>query len=541
MRFSRNNPVIADDVEPLDVLLDYHQRSRHQYLAYAKGPETLDWDNQPNPFRHYDSAHRVPLPLTDAMPVQSKTLSLLQLSAMLRYGLGLTAWKSYGPDKWSLRANPSSGNLHPTETYLINTGAISDLDPGVYHYDVLDHQLEKRARINTGLLSCSDKTGFYLGFSSVLFREAWKYGERSFRYSQLDIGHALASVMYSCRLLGWNTYWLPVASKFLADLLGLQRDEFSSVEKEHPEILVYISANGKSPSLNGVMELEGATDDWQGQPSLLTVEPGPYKWPWVDKAAALTEVTDIELGVPMPATPMHLNTPFVGTQLDDISVLIKRRSAQRFAQDPISLEQFQNFLEVLSGNKQSILSALGSEYQLNYLITINRVDGIEPGLYLFVNGHLNHFQRTTVTRFFARENQENPIRFGENLIPLQYGDYQQVVATLNCQQRLGSDCAFNLSFMVNLKSVLENHSLAHYRYVHWQAGVIAHQFYLQATASGLAATGVGCFFDEPWQKVLKTGWGEMDFLYHVAVGHPIVDERITSLPGYQHLCNRKHS
>ena len=33
--------------------------------------------------------------------------------------MGLSAWKAYGGNRWALRCNPSSGNLHPTEGYLL--------------------------------------------------------------------------------------------------------------------------------------------------------------------------------------------------------------------------------------------------------------------------------------------------------------------------------------------------------------------------------------------------------------------------------------
>ena len=32
--------------------------------------------------------------------------------------LGLAAWKVIPGDRWALRCNPSSGNLHPTEGYV---------------------------------------------------------------------------------------------------------------------------------------------------------------------------------------------------------------------------------------------------------------------------------------------------------------------------------------------------------------------------------------------------------------------------------------
>jgi hypothetical protein len=34
----------------------YHNRTKHQFNAYAKAPEFLDWDEQPNPFRRWTAA-----------------------------------------------------------------------------------------------------------------------------------------------------------------------------------------------------------------------------------------------------------------------------------------------------------------------------------------------------------------------------------------------------------------------------------------------------------------------------------------------------
>ena len=44
-------------------LSDYHERSKHRLHRYAPGPGRLDWVNQPNPFRRYEGAERVELPL----------------------------------------------------------------------------------------------------------------------------------------------------------------------------------------------------------------------------------------------------------------------------------------------------------------------------------------------------------------------------------------------------------------------------------------------------------------------------------------------
>ena len=67
-------------------------------------------------------------------PVAVTTGSIAEL---LRCSLGLSAWKSIRGSRWALRVNPSSGNLHPTEGYVL-------WDAGVYHYAPDLHALEHR-------------------------------------------------------------------------------------------------------------------------------------------------------------------------------------------------------------------------------------------------------------------------------------------------------------------------------------------------------------------------------------------------------------
>ena len=49
-------------------------------------------------------------------------LGRASLGAFFELALGLTAWKEHGGARWALRANPSSGNLHPTEGYVLVAG-----------------------------------------------------------------------------------------------------------------------------------------------------------------------------------------------------------------------------------------------------------------------------------------------------------------------------------------------------------------------------------------------------------------------------------
>ncbi len=120
-----------------DTVRAYHERSKHQLRRYAAGPETLDWDAQPDPFRRWAGSPLTTLPLVAASirttwselhgDVAPRGISRETIGALFELSFGLTAWKQLGPDRWALRANPSSGNLHPTEAYLL-AAQVSDLE-----------------------------------------------------------------------------------------------------------------------------------------------------------------------------------------------------------------------------------------------------------------------------------------------------------------------------------------------------------------------------------------------------------------------------
>ncbi|HEY9247377.1 MAG TPA: hypothetical protein VIO11_11065, partial [Candidatus Methanoperedens sp.] len=101
--------------------------------------------NEPDPFRRYEGATVLPLPLGEEEPDgdyrdlyergknQFQPFTLRNISKFLELSLGLSAWKSYGGAKWALRMNPSSGNLHPTEAYVILVLSDSNHRGGVCH------------------------------------------------------------------------------------------------------------------------------------------------------------------------------------------------------------------------------------------------------------------------------------------------------------------------------------------------------------------------------------------------------------------------
>ena len=182
-----------------------------------------------------------------AIPPQA--IGLETIGLLFELSLGLSAWKQYQGSRWALRCNPSSGNLHPTEGYLI-VPEVPGLIGGVYHYVSRDHCLERRCLLSRGandrLAAALPPDGFLVGLSSIHWREAWKYGERAFRYCQHDAGHAVASVRFAAAALGWSARLLDTPGDAdVAALLGLDRDadfaDVAAADREHPDVLLLVS------------------------------------------------------------------------------------------------------------------------------------------------------------------------------------------------------------------------------------------------------------------------------------------------------------
>ena len=276
-----------------ETVLNYHNRTKHRLERYAKGPESIDWEDQPDQFRRFSGCEIVTLPkpgaeleplftdLDNPETIPAKPLNMTNAGLLLELAFGLSAWKQYGPSRWALRCNPSSGNLHPTEAYLISTGD-SFIKSGVYHYVSHDHSLEQRCRFSDNL----PDSGILIGLSSIHWREAWKYGERAFRYCQHDIGHALGALRYAAATLGWSVELLAEWSDDdIAKLLGLDRDDFKKQEHESPDIICRINTHADSKPLDIKALLETAqSGTWFGKADSLRAY-HMYKWPIIDEVS----------------------------------------------------------------------------------------------------------------------------------------------------------------------------------------------------------------------------------------------------------------
>lgn len=320
-------------MEPIEIVKQYHEQTKHEFNRYARSLGYMDWANQPDPFRRYEGAALFKLPLltADDAPVapsyeslyspetiSPQPLNLNSLSRLFEYSLSLTAWKEYGGNRWALRSNPSSGNLHPTEGYLlIRDEKNLSLEPGLYHYAPKEHGLEYRMRASNEcleeLLQPFPPQTFLIGLSSIHWREAWKYGERAFRYCQHDIGHAIGTLRIAAATLGWRVFLLSgLDDPTVGRLLGLNRlDEFERAEPELPELICVVC-----PTLDPHLELMPLTlnesavencvqDDWQGKANRLSRD-NPIPWEIIDEVTkASWKYASEQSLLPLPLLSHH--------------------------------------------------------------------------------------------------------------------------------------------------------------------------------------------------------------------------------------------
>ena len=525
----------------------YHERTKHRLQRYAEGPETLDWESQPNPFRKFEGTinSRLPLSALDfsssitalfGEPQEPVPLSLESLGAFLELSLALNAWKSLGPDRWALRCAPSSGNLHPIEAYLITSG-IAGLVDALYHYEPQDHALERRAHLKDGQRTlCS---GFFVGLSSIYWREAWKYGERAFRYTHLDLGHVIGSLSAAASSLGWQISAISqLDTETLATLLGTNRSEdFRGAEPECPEILLNVAPRPVHESQNQHgYEALCSLGDWQGQANCLDPRP-MYRWPVIDQVQQATVGVGNLPTESFSQEPVRVEKRLL-TNLTAGQLIQHRRSAQAFDPDSyLPYEQFLHLLTLLETTGNSSDFDLIMTGEIHFILWIHRVQEMTPGLYLI--GHEKNID-SALQSSLNPEFEWAPIYDAKLTVPLwRLGslDNPQLAKKIHCHQSIASDAMLLIGCISDFSSAIDRSSW-NYRGLHWKCGMLGHRIYLSAEALGYRATGIGCFFDDDYHSLLGLSDARYQALYHLAVGKPLLDHRIEDFPPYPHRISK---
>lgn len=545
---------------PLDIVFAYHDRTKHRFEGYAPSPESVDWATQPDPYRVFEGAEKVKLPLLantldtpysalDSIEtVEPKPFNLDNLAILLELSLALSAWKQFGSDRWALRCNPSSGNLHPTEATLLAKG-INGLEDGVYHYLSRDHVLERRATCQPRTDNTQPK--MFIGLSSIAWREAWKYGERGFRYCQLDVGHAIGGVRIAAASLGWRVRIVEsVGTDGLARMLGLDREaDFKGVEKEEADLLLEVftsrasegEAAGQQASAAGEAgippDFAPTPDSWKGTANLLDPKP-MYDWVVIDEVSEATKAPDSLPPRSVPPTPSSLPPTLPPLSSIPAATLIRqRRSAQDFNPNhTMPSATFHRLLDSLLPRSNSAPLDIWPDIpRVHPVLFIHRVQGLPCGLYAFPRrpGILTALRMALNPGFEWTKPTGCPEHLPlYRLLALAPANCSKVARSVNCHQDIGADCAFAVGMLAEFETTL-NGQPWNYRKLFWEAGLVGQTFYLEAESAGLKGTGVGCYFDDVFHEILGIKTRRFQSVYHFTVGVGVEDARIQSEGPYE--------
>jgi SagB-type dehydrogenase family enzyme len=466
----------------------YHEATKHTPESLRRSRHVLEWENMPDPFRHYEGVPVIDLP-ADPPPPAVRMLDVLHgakgpcqnlepwqlLSQILFYSASISATKRVPSMNYSyaLRVNPSSGNLHPTEIHF-------GTREGLYHYRVSSHMAEQRASGDYAAAVGSAPLVFVL--TTIAWREAWKYRSRAYRYCLLDAGHASESLLLAIRSAGYEARATGhFADGALAELLGV-RDEWP---------MIRIDAGLPEPPANLTERTRAA-----GAPNRLSAEEVDY--PLID-AIQHSSTLDEPVGPflrnePEPSGPGEIPLgESVESKADYGAVVRRRRSALDFQGGPefITFRQLSTLFNV----SRPLLNVV------SLYAYVHRVAGLAPGAYRF-----HPASRTLET--------------------IKKGDQQVMAAALSLGQELAGNACVAFSMIADLERCARLWGNRGYRYAHFEAGTIGQRLYLASEAMGFRSTGIGAFYDDHVHRYLDIPPERGQVVYHFACGYPVPDQRI---------------
>ncbi len=546
-------------MDACDLALNYHERTKHHYSRQANSLGYMDWATQPNPFRRYEGAPwtQLPLPTQDLTPpydriycsnaVTPRPVSVDALSEFFFYSLAISAWKTYQDTRWSLRVNPSSGNLHPTEAYLlIHEPRSLHSRPSLYHYAPEEHGLERRTDFSEDiwahLAGRFPPGSFFIGLTSIHWRESWKYGERAYRYCQHDAGHALAALRLSASILGWKLSAITdLADDDIARLLGIDRaEEFHPREPETPILLAVAIPSGISADPGAQVSVQAieaiASGHWLGKANPLS--DGHHEWEIIGEVSqACTRPRAEKFTPPSIVMPAHVDAGGAKTPLSAGRIIRQRRSAVSMdGKTGIPRDTFYAMLSrVVPALTPVPWDGLDWPISVHLGLFVHRVEGLPPGLYALVRDpdKMDLLKSRMDPMFVWQRPHDCPD--GLPLFLLSAGDVRSTATSVSCGQDIAGDGAFSLGMIAEFEPTIRQRGAHFYRRLFWETGVIGQVLYLEAEAAGIRSTGIGCFFDDPVHEVFGITNHDLQSLYHFTVGGHVDDPRLTTVTSYPSL------
>jgi len=494
--------------------LIYHEATKHSEVSIGASAHYLDWDNKPAQFKEYKNLPSIALPRNFPLPKENSIKAIAGerqetvvqqidvgvLSELLFFSAGLTRKMRFGKELHYMRAASATGALYPIEIYVIS-GRIPGLEAGVYHFNPEQFSLAKlrdgdyRSALDDTGSPDSQSAPFTLAFTSLAWRNAWKYEARSYRHWFWDSGVIAANLLATSNSAGLaTTIELGFIDSEVDRLLGLE------AKKEATVALAIVGAGRaeKAPRLD------------QPIPSLaLDINPlskGEVDYPIIwetNESSGLgsrseTDSWKTSLGPSKrtvvsttPAFPLRDSERDPFPHLDEVILL--RGSTRKFAREPISFDRLSTIIRT-SATDIPMDFLPDNEALIDFYFIANDVQGLPAGSYFY------NVDKNSVEQLKLHRNRS-------------------MSGYLCLGQQLFSDASVVFFLMTNLTSALKSLGNRGYRAAQFEAGVRAGKVYLSSYAMGIGASG-STFFDDAVTEFFSPHAKEKSPMIAVGVGVP---------------------
>jgi len=494
--------------------MTYHEATKHSEVSIGTSAHYLDWDNKPSLFKEYKNLPSIALPRDFPRPevnsieaiknpandIGAKQVDIGVLSELLFFSAGLTRTVRFGKEIYYMRAASATGALYPIELYVIS-GRIPGLEAGVYHFNPLHFSLSKlregdyRASLDYAGSSDSLSAPLTLVFTSLAWRNAWKYEARSYRHWFWDSGVIVANLLATSNSAG-------IAAKAVLGFVDSEIDQLLSLEaKKEATVALAVVGVDHDPK---ALRLRQPIPSLALEINPLSSEEVDYPIIWeTNEASQLRSKFETEAWVKSlrlskgtiptttPAFPLRAWKEDLSPPLDE--VILIRGSTRKFAREPISFDHLSTILQ--SSAKKIPLDFLpDSETLIDFYFIANDVQGLPTGSYFY-----NH-DKNSVDQLKPHGNRS-------------------VSGYLCLGQSLFSDASVVFFLMTNLTFALKSLGNRGYRAAQFEAGVRAGKVYLSSYAMGIGASG-STFFDDAVTEFFSPHAKEKSPMIAVGVGVP---------------------
>jgi SagB-type dehydrogenase family enzyme len=486
----------------------YHNHTKHSCESVRRSAHFLDWANQPLLFKIYPNLDPIALPRETmptgvpaleaaraafpAAPPRRPVAGLAELSHLFYFTAGITKKRAYPGGEILFRAAACTGALYEIELYVV-CGSLPDLAAGVYHFGPADLALRRlREGDFRGAVAAATDNEPRVAEAPVIvittgtyWRNAWKYGARTYRHFGWDNGTLHANLLAMAAALGYE-------ARLRCGFVDAEVNRLLALDTDREVALTLVALGSGMPAPPPVhappvsfetVPLSGEEVDYpemraMHEASSLATPEEVREW---RQGAARREAASL--------------APLGGEQIprDSIEdVILRRGSTRRFRRDAITLAQLSTILERSTAGLAADFHTRSERLNELYLI-VHAVEGLEPGIYHY--GSEGGIER------------------------LNRGEFRQQAAHLALDQDLAGDAAVAVFFLADLNRVLEGFGNRGYRAVQLEAGILGGRMYLAAYAQRLGATGLTFYDDDVVQFFSPHAAGKSAILL-VAVGHP---------------------